>query len=180
MVPAGVVGDTKLHNSAIAGATFAVAAILLGLKGTAEAASSQAVILPGPGPVTMQNRDEPGRNLYQENGHGTCGTTNCWILFSVVPRGRNRVVQHVSCAMSYPATTSVYLVTVGTQPSRAPQDYLPLGTRTYADSYYYSVINQSTEVFFAGGETPRIDTYFVGGAFAKLSCTLAGYDVLLP
>ena len=127
-----------------------------------------------------QNRDEPGRNPYQELQYG-CSTTNCTLTFQKVPVGRERVITSLACDQFVPNGGNVAYAALQNQ--ALPQIFIPL-TYTYAGPYnsgagYIYVANLSPLAFFHAGQTPSV-TLLGDTALANAHCNLSGYDVKSP
>jgi hypothetical protein len=150
---------------------FAVLAVLTASMMLGSAAQAQRAVI-------MQNRDEPGRNPYQE-------TKDCnrsfQCNFSVVPANYRRVIEHASCTYDQTgSSTAVHfgIASIG-QNSVFYRDYIA-GTLVDAARQIW-VFNINTLVFFEAGETPGIIAlYAVPTSSADLFCTLSGHDIALP
>ena len=81
-------------------------------------------------PVLTESVDEPGRTPYQEGvSASACNFAgDCDILFTTVPAGVRRVVEHVSCFVNTSAVTNVSFVTLFNEQFRNARNLVPLNS----------------------------------------------------
>ncbi len=126
-----------------------------------------------------ENRDEPGRNPYEENITVSCSSPKeCVLQFSTVPTGKRRVIEHVSCSFGNPGVA--VMVTLGSEAGRLTRNYIGLVPAPAAS--VNEVLNLDTISFYDAGETPEIFFVVNGslGVIGNPSCTLAGHNISLP
>jgi hypothetical protein len=129
-------------------------------------------------PVITESIDEPGRNFYQEGIFTGCAFAgDCAILFTPVPVGTRRVVDHLSCFVSTSAVTSVPFVTLGNQNFRNARNFIPLAGDGSGTTFFNDA---ATLAFYDAGEIPRIDIFVNAALPNTFLCTLAGHDIQLP
>ena len=125
--------------------------------------------------VTVQNRDEPGRNPYQEAAGTACTPSECVAEFPAVPAGHRLVVTFVS-AFIQPSPAGVH----GTLAIHGKGDVASFPVTP--GSAAASAAQPMTFYFEAGDvpevklEAPVIDLTLLSAAFASMT----GYLVTLP
>ena len=125
--------------------------------------------------VTVQNRDEPGRNPYQESAGTLCTPDRCVAEFPAVPAGHRLVVTFVS-AFIQPAPAGVHggLAIKGLG-EVAVFPMLPntaVASAAQPMTFYF----EAGQVPQVNIEAPIIDLLVTTGAFASMT----GYLVTLP
>lgn len=162
--------------------TFGVAATLaaMWLSGPAWALGSTPVTVVNP----IQNRDEPGRNPYQQWVHGAGSGGEVDVTFSVVPSGKRRVVTHVNCIGLVNTGGSINLVemhsTVNGFDGPTTEILPALGTPVTAFGQISSIFGDEPQLYFDAGDSPIISLFASGDPSPILNCRLSGYDVTLP
>jgi hypothetical protein len=130
------------------------------------------------GTVTVQNRDEPGRNPYQESTGTACTTVPpvCIASFPVVPAGHRLVVTFVS-AFIQPSLTGIRgaLAIEGLSGDVAVFPFTStIGSASAAQPMtFYFEAGQVPQVKFEG---PPLDVPAITGALASMT----GYLVEVP
>jgi hypothetical protein len=128
-----------------------------------------------PKPALVQDRDEPGRNFFQERvQRDDCGgETNCLLLFPAVPANMRLVITQISVLASLSDADARLFVRVGNVaqpnvlnfvlpgPGNARMTVMPL------------------TLYLTAGQQPRVEMSSLEFAFASVATTLSGYWVAI-
>ena len=98
--------------------------------------------------------------------------------FSPVPAGHRRLIEHLSCFHTVPATGTLrYVALLATSYAAAPRDFFA-PTRSLTNTTY--LINSPTQQIYEAGETPQIYALSDGAPISDMQCSVAGRDITLP
>ena len=127
------------------------------------------------GTVTVQNRDEPGRNPYQESSGTLCTADQCVADFPVVPAGHRLVVTFVTAFIQPPP--------VGVRGTLAIKGKGDVANFPMVPNVAVASAAQPMTFYFEAGDVPEvtmrapiIDLATTTGAIASMT----GYLVELP
>jgi hypothetical protein len=127
-----------------------------------------------------QNRDEPGRNPYQETAIGSCmGRFICTIGFPRLAAGQRAVITNVSCDATITSANRGLYIDLRSTASKLPHTAFfaePYGSDTFGNF----PANFQTLFYVTGPAAPTM-TISSGYRFKSIiSCFLSGYTVTLP
>lgn len=133
-----------------------------------------------PKPALIQNRDDPGRNHYQQHVHIVQDSTNCddlycGLSFNPVPAGKRLVITYASVAFSLntPGTASrVYLGASSMNPIILP------AAQSTGGSLYISA--SLVQYYVEAGQSPTIVVGFGLADGANMNAAIVGYYIDLP
>jgi hypothetical protein len=144
-----------------------IAAIATFLISTAQAAT----------PIE-QNRDEPGRNPYQQLASKGCNTAKtCTLTFPAVAKSERLVVEYISCLI---VSSSYTGVTAKLYAASKPTVYAAFFPGQFNTGPTYNPINSPTLVYVNGGDAPAVSLTGNDPLSGTESCFLSGYTVTLP
>lgn len=132
-----------------------------------------------PKAAQVQIVDDEAHGAYKEGVFTGCSLAGvCTVLFSPVPAGHRRLVEHLSCSIYVSTTSALRYVAFLANSFTAPRDWMPY-TRSAADAGQYFV-NSAAMFPFESGETPMIYAYADAAPIQDLTCTATGRDIVLP
>jgi hypothetical protein len=153
----------------------------------------------GPNPVTLvtppnqpaptvstQSLDAPGLNPYQEIQTGSNSNTPVSVvevLFTQVPTGKRRVIQHVSCEFFFTqgglngGESLDATLHIPVDNTTAFGDTLLVTTKNGFSPTY--IVNSATLFYVEAGSRPAVRAGGAGIGDFRGSCFLSGYDVTL-
>jgi len=127
-------------------------------------------------PVINQDRDQQGRNFYQQSGSAMNQVATGEITFPSVPTGQRLIVQHVSGFVALPAAgtlAQVFLQGAGQQFLNYQLSAGNAGTFTYT-------FNEDVLASFDAGEVPFVQTSSISLASFQMVATISGYMISIP
>jgi hypothetical protein len=124
-----------------------------------------------PKPALVQDRDEPGRNFYQERvQRNDCGGENtCALFFPPVPANSRLVITQISMFASLDDSDARLFVRVGTQADPWLVSFALPGPG------YARMAMMPMTAYFTSSQQPRVEFSSGGFADATVSTTLTGY-----
>ena len=132
-----------------------------------------------PKAAQVQIVDDDAHGAYKEGVFTSCSIAGvCTVMFSAVPAGHRRLVEHLSCSIYVSTTGALRYVAFLANSFTAPRDFMPY-TRSAADAGQYFV-NSPTLFPFEAGEAPLIYAFADSSPIQELTCSATGRDIVLP
>jgi hypothetical protein len=129
---------------------------------------------------TYQDRDEPGRNPYQDTAVGLCSNkSTCTMQFAKISAGERAVILNVSCDATSKKGYSGLRVQLGTAANKTT--YTTFFALPYGNDYFGDFPANWQTLFYVDGPAAPAITLSSGYQFlGPQSCFLSGYTVALP
>lgn len=126
----------------------------------------------------VQDRDQRGRNFYQEVQNCQNAVSVCVISFAAVPAGKRLIIEHVSALARMTAADTIPDIEL--RGASVYQFLLPKATPgNFAGQFAYTT-NEPVLASYDAGQTPQVDGFSTSSAPFLIVASISGYLIDIP